>query len=79
MRRALIGFSEEDLASLDAMAQVQQVSRSELIRQAVASYLAQFKTKVAANETDEAFGLWKQRQDLGMDGLDYQNQMREEW
>ena len=73
MRRALVGIPESDLQSLDALSQAQHVSRAELIRQAVSMYLAQFKP---AEDANEAFGLWKE---AGVDGLVFQNQMRDEW
>ena len=73
MRRALVGIPEADLQSLDAISQSQHVSRAELIRRAVSMYLAQ--SKPIAAQTD-AFGLWQSRQ---VDGLAYQNQLRDEW
>lgn len=73
MRRALVGIPESDLQSLDALSAAQNVSRAELIRQAVSMYLAQFKPTAAESG---AFGLWQSRQ---VDGLAYQNQLRNEW
>jgi metal-responsive CopG/Arc/MetJ family transcriptional regulator len=73
MRRALVGIPESDLKSLDALSDIQNVSRAELIRQAVSMYLMQFKP---ATEASGAFGLWQSR---GMDGLAYQAKLRDEW
>ena len=73
MQRALISFPETDLAALDRLSGQQRVSRSELIRQAVAMYLEKFK---AADKPDEAFGLWKHKAE---DGLAYQQRLRQEW
>ncbi len=73
MRRALVGIPEADLQSLDALSQVQNVSRAELIRQAVSMYLAQFKP---AEDANAAFGLWKGTR---VDGLAYQSKLRDEW
>lgn len=73
MRRTLVGFTEGDLDALDALSEVKHVSRAELIRQAVSSYLEKYKP---ADVTEEAFGLWKTRK---MDGLAYQTRLREEW
>lgn len=73
MRRALVGIPEADLQALDALSAAQHVSRAELIRQAVAQYLVQFKPAAAQSG---AFGLWQSRQ---VDGLAYQNRIRDEW
>jgi metal-responsive CopG/Arc/MetJ family transcriptional regulator len=73
MRRTLVGFTEGDLEALDALSEAKHVSRAELIRQAVSSYLEKYKPADAA---EEAFGLWKTRK---IDGLAYQTKLREEW
>lgn len=73
MRRALVGIPESDLQTLDALSAAYNLSRAELIGQAVSMYLAQFKPTAQANG---AFGLWQSRQ---VDGLAYQNQLRDEW
>ena len=73
MRRALVGISDKDLEELDNLSASQHVSRSELIRQAIAMYLDKFK---AADKADEAFGLWQAK---NLDGLVYQTRLREEW
>jgi metal-responsive CopG/Arc/MetJ family transcriptional regulator len=73
MRRALVGFTDEDLHQLDTLSALQHVSRSELIRQAVATYLDNFKPAISS---EDAFGLWQARK---TDGLVYQEKLREEW
>ena len=73
MRRALVGISEQDLSQLDQLSAVRQVSRAELIRQAISMYLEKFKP---ADQADQAFGLWK---DQEIDGLAYQTKLRDEW
>lgn len=73
MRRTLVGFSDKDIAALDALSSTRNVSRAELIRQAVAIYLEKFKPN---DPPDAAFGLWKSKK---LDGLTYQNKLREEW
>ena len=73
MKRTLVGFSEHDIQELDALSGIQRISRAELIRQAVSSYLAKFKT---ADASEEAFGLWSAKKE---DGLAYQQRLREEW
>ena len=79
MRRTLVGFADQDLLTLDEISASQHVSRAQVIRQAVSNYLAQFKSADAAdavNATDEAFGLWRAKK---VDGLAFQNALREEW
>ncbi len=73
MRRALVGIPENELKALDALSEIQHVSRAELIRRAVSLYLEKFKP---TDSTDVAFGLWEDRK---MDGLAYQTRLREEW
>lgn len=73
MRRTLVGFSDRDLSELDALSALKKVPRAELIRQAVGAYLE--KVRPAGN-SDEAFGLWKNKK---IDGLAYQKKLRDEW
>jgi hypothetical protein len=48
-----------------------KVSRAELIRQAVAGFLAENRTGL-----EDSFGIWKKR---GVDGVEYQEKLRREW
>ena len=73
MKRTLVGFPDNDIAELDALSEIQHVSRAELIRQAVSQFLDKCKPTDAS---EEAFGLWA---DKNVDGLTYQQRMREEW
>jgi hypothetical protein len=73
MRRTLVGFSENDLAELDALSVLKQVPRAKLIRQAVGAYLEKIRP---ADSPDDAFGLWKDRK---IDGLVHQKKLRDEW
>ena len=73
MKRTLVGFSDRDIQALDAVSAAKQVSRSELIRQAVSQYLEKFRPE---GVPDLAFGLWR---DKAEDGLAYQQRMRDEW
>lgn len=73
MRRTLVGFSDKDMQDLDALSAVKHVSRAELIRQAVAMYIEKFRPE---ERSEEAFGLWKAKK---IDGLAYQEKLREEW
>jgi hypothetical protein len=69
--RTLVDLPERELEQLTALSRSRKTSRAELIRQAVAGYLAQNKAGV-----EDSFGLWKDR---GVDGLAYQESLRDEW
>ncbi len=70
--RTIVDLPEQQLEALKAMGEREGISRAELMRRAVAEYLARHRG--AAEDT--AFGLWRQR---GEDGLRYQERVREEW
>ena len=70
--RTIVDLPASQIESLADWCKRQGLSRAEAIRQAVAHYLAQH----VEVERDEAFGLWKQRD---IDGLDYQERLRDEW
>ena len=69
--RTLVDIPEDELEELNALSEARKVSRAELIRQAVAGFLAQNKAGL-----EESFGLWKDR---AVDGVDYQSKLRSEW
>ncbi len=69
--RTLVDIPDRQIKDLTAICETEKVSRAEVIRQAIASYIE--KKKPA---TVEAFGLWKDRK---ADGLAYQEQVRSEW
>ena len=69
--RTLVDIPDRLIRELTAICEAEKVSRAEVIRQAIASYIE--KKKPA---TIEAFGLWKGRK---IDGLAYQEQVRSEW
>lgn len=69
--RFLADIPDADLEWLDRLATEQGVSRAELVRRAVAAYRAD----VAGDAIDNAFGIWRGREDVG-DGLKYQRRMR---
>ena len=71
MTRILVDLSDQDIQWLDALAVGQGVSRAELMRRAVAAYRAD----VSGDAIDNAFGIWKDRDDIG-DGLKYQRRLR---
>ncbi|WP_158944449.1 CopG family transcriptional regulator [Granulicella sp. S190] len=69
--RTLVDIPEDELEELNALSEARKVSRAELIRQAVAGFLAQNKAGL-----EDSFGLWKER---GVDGVEFQNKLRNEW
>jgi metal-responsive CopG/Arc/MetJ family transcriptional regulator len=68
--RILVDLPERELKQLTALSRSRKTSRAELIRQAVAGYLAQNRAGM-----EDSFGLWKDR---GVDGLKYQEKLRDE-
>ncbi len=69
--RFLADIRDSDVEWLDSLAAEQGVSRAELVRRAVAAYRAD----VSGDAIDNAFGIWKDRDDIG-DGLKYQRRLR---
>jgi metal-responsive CopG/Arc/MetJ family transcriptional regulator len=69
--RTLVDIPEGELDDLNALSRARKLSRAELIRQAVAGFLAQNKAGL-----EDSFGLWKKR---GVDGVAYQERLRREW
>jgi metal-responsive CopG/Arc/MetJ family transcriptional regulator len=69
--RTLVDLPERELEQLTILSRSRKTSRAELIRRAVAGYLAQNRAGL-----EDSFGLWKDR---GVDGVAYQERMRGEW
>ena len=69
--RTLVDIPDKQIKDLMAICEAENVSRAEVIRQAIALYLEKKRPDAV-----EAFGLWK---DHKVDGLAYQNQARSEW
>lgn len=69
--RTIVDIPDQNIKALDAVCGRENISRAEAVRRAVSDYLARHKSG-----EDAAFGLWKGR---GIDGLDYQDAMRDEW
>ncbi|MGH6652882.1 MAG: ribbon-helix-helix domain-containing protein [Sphingopyxis sp.] len=69
--RFLADIPDADVEWLDSLAAGQGVSRAELVRRAVAAYRAD----VSGDAIDNAFGIWRDRADIG-DGLKYQRRLR---
>jgi len=70
--RTIINLPDEQVRRLAEVCRRDRLSRAEVIRRAVAEYLA----KRESLEREEAFGIWRDR---GDDGLDYERRLRREW
>ena len=70
--RTLVDLTDRQVAALDALSKSEERSRAALIRQAIDDYLA----KRRSTQERDAFGLWGERK---VDGLTYQNKVRDEW
>ncbi len=69
--RTIIDIPDTQIDLLSNLVEQENISRAELIRRAISEYLARYQVK----QTD-AFGLWK---DKHVDGVEYQNKLRDEW
>ena len=72
--RTLVDIPENQIADLGVLCHKKGLSRAEIIRRAIKSYLKQHKP-----EKINAFGLWKNNSSENEDGLEYQNNLRNEW
>jgi metal-responsive CopG/Arc/MetJ family transcriptional regulator len=68
--QTLIELQEQTLDELEKMSQVRKISRDEIMQCALDRYLETQRI------LDQSFGLWA---DKGIDGLEYQRLMRDEW
>lgn len=71
--RTLVDLGEDRVKELDKLSKQERKSRAALIRQAVDDYLSKQRRSAPQKR---AFGLWK---DVPIDGLEYQEKMRDEW
>ena len=70
--RTIVDLPDKQIEALKRMGEFANASRAELVRLAVAEYLARHLPA----QDDSAFGLWKKRKS---DGVDYQQRVRDEW
>ena len=78
MTRILADLPDEDIRWLDARAVEQGKSRASILREAVATYKAQSEPGGDTAWIDAAFGLWKDRTDIG-DAVEWQRRERASW
>ena len=74
MARFLVDIPPDDVRRLDEIAKNEGKSRTAVIREAVASYIAESNK----DWLEAGFGLWA-KYGFTEDGMDYQNRLREEW
>ena len=72
--RTIVNIPESQLKILNKLAAERKISRSELIRQALAEYSENRKKELFQYKS--AFGSWKKK---NLDSIDYQKKIREEW
>ena len=70
--RTVIDLPEAQLEALKKLEQQQNVSRADLVGQAVAEYVVKHVS------TTDALGAWKTAQPK-LDGLDHQRALRDDW
>ncbi|WP_374412228.1 CopG family transcriptional regulator [Novosphingobium colocasiae] len=78
MTRILADLPDEDIRWLDARAVEQGKSRASILREAVATYKAHSEPGGDTDWIDAAFGLWKDRTDIG-DAVEWQRRERASW
>ena len=72
--RTIVDIPDDQIKILNQMVQRKKVSRAEVIRQALASYIA--SDARAKKGYKSAFGIWKK---LKLDSVQYQQKLRSEW
>ncbi len=70
--RTFVDFPEQQLEALKSLGEQEGLSRTELMRRAVAEYLTRHQGKAG----EPAFGLWRHQPRHSMG---YQDELREEW
>jgi metal-responsive CopG/Arc/MetJ family transcriptional regulator len=74
--RTLVNLPEKQIKVLNMLSKQRKVSRAQLVREAVATFIDTNSKAARKAALDAAFGLWKDRE---IDGLEYQKKMRAEW
>ena len=72
--RTIVDIPDEQIKILNQMVKRKKVSRAEVIRQALASYIASDAKNKKGYKS--AFALWKR---LKLDSVLYQQKLRSEW
>ena len=75
MSRSLADLTPKQLEDLNQLASALDTSRAALIREAVATFVA-VKNEELKPPAPDVFGLWRDR---AVDGLAYEQELRNEW
>lgn len=78
MTRILADLPDDDIKWLDARAAEQGKSRASVLRDVVQTYKTQVQTESGKDWLDQAFGIWKDRTDIG-DSVEWQRRERASW
>jgi hypothetical protein len=78
MTRILADLPDEDIRWLDTRAAELGKSRASVLREAVATYKAKAELASGKDWLDQAFGIWKDRTDIG-DAVEWQRRERASW
>ena len=78
MTRILADLPDDDIKWLDRLAEEQGKSRAAVLREVVATYKAQSQPSSDKDWLDQAFGIWKDRTDIG-DSVEWQRRERASW
>ena len=72
--RTIVDIPNAQIQVLDKLSKKKNVSRAEIIRQALAKYI---ESAIKAKKNYKSvFGIWKKKD---IDALSYQNKLRDEW
>ena len=72
--RTIVDIPDNHVKVLDQLSKKKKLSRANIIRQAIAGYIANYNKSQKSYES--AFGVWKNKP---IDGLAYQQKLRDEW
>lgn len=78
MTRILADLPDDDIKWLDQLAAEQGKSRAAVLRDAVSTFRAQSAPASGKDWLDQAFGIWKDRTDIG-DAVEWQRRERASW
>lgn len=76
--RTLVDIPADDIGWLDLRAQQEGKSRAAVVREAISAYRAQTVPVGDTGWLDQAFGIWKDRTDIG-DAVEWQRRERASW
>lgn len=72
--RTIVDIPDVQIKFLDNISKKKKLSRAEIIRQALSSYIAGYRDSQKGYKL--AFGIWK---DKDVDSVSYQKKLRNEW